>query len=1418
MASKTSLEISIVADSKDAERKLKRTGQAAEKFGKDTKGASDKAGKGLRDFGKDAKSSGDRAEKAVRAVASVAGRMGVDVSAAADKASASFKRMSTDAEKSAGDTQKAFGGKFKAGMAGAAVAAGAAFSKAFADSMDIEVANDKLAATLGLSEKRSKSLGKVAGKLYADAYGESLTEVTGAVGSVVSSIDGMRKATDDQVKRATTRALDFASAFEVDVSRAVASVGVLMNSGLARDSTQAFDLITRASQRVPVEMREDILDASDEYAQFFNALGLNGQQAFGALIAGTQKGKIGIDKAGDAVKEFATLATEVNNPAVTEVYNKIGLNADTMANKILKGGDSAKGATKQIVDGLLGIENPAQRAESAVALFGTPLEDLGKDNIPKFLDALRGGSTVMDGFRGSTDKMGDALNDNARTRVEAFKRDLEGKLIVALDAVITTVPEVGAAVGDAFGEARKAVGSGVSFILRRVDDLLGAFSSTFSFAGKLPGVGKKFRGVADDINEARENVRGLADRIDGVNRKRIKLHVDFDEITRAIDAGRSLNEIATDSGLALSQRPRRPGGRKGGRLGASGFRRFQAGGMVPAAVSSGEALRFPNGSWAEVPGQRTAADNVLTSLPSGTEVYTDHGQALLGSGASRSEALRAQMPHFAKGGKVKPGKYTATAYGPPWGGINGTGITKTGVNLKGGPKRYIVAVDPSRIPLGSKVKAWPNPFGHRGAFSAEDTGGAIKGNRLDFYDWRGRKTQRAWGRRQVKVSRPSGTAVISARSRVVLGDRYGESARTAGFEAGLAGASRVRGDLLAEMFAGSIGKREVTGETRGTSSSSRSSGQPGTGRIGKMISWASRVASKGMPYVYGGGHGKLGQPTGGGYDCSGYVSGILGAGGLINRPMTTDGFKRYGRSGTGDLMSIGVRGSTGRQAHMMIGLRPNPRSRFQFFESGSGRGPSRRDGWSGGFPIKRHTPGFRGGGIVNKRGDLQPDPRIVGWGLRTGGKVPALASLVRGATRPAATDAGGVTRAFDALSKRLADTMRVSWGSLARLVASSVRSAAQARKQGDATTARRFDSIANVARGQQGIRLAKPITAFQAAGERFDRDSTILGLQQRIAGTEGQAGIAQSMALGQGMLGTLAKRRVSLERGLERARKTGNPEIVKQLEDALSDLEVQSLEVQASLADLGRESEAAAVAQAEAAEAAREAAEAARAASFAQMEAQASAQTQYAQLTSGLGDDVQALQHALAVSNNSVHEAIRVYGLGSAEATSALVAHAQTNIQLNETMRQLAYEGVRSQMSAADTALIRAQVDTAGDTSDDLAALNESLQGATQGYQQAIAAGDAQGVQEFGQAILGIKGSIDGLKQSVEENTSAMADLYKQQAEESRRREKLSQTQYGVLANAIAEVANGGIGGKLGLGLQSVGFAGGGVRYAPSIY
>lgn len=70
---------------------------------------------------------------------------------------------------------------------------------------------------------------------------------------------------------------------------------------------------------------------------------------------------------------------------------------------------------------------------------------------------------------------------------------------------------------------------------------------------------------------------------------------------------------------------------------------------------------------------------------------------------------------------VEATAYTATCEGC-------SGITSTGINLKENPDQKVISVDPSVIPLGSKV--YVEGYGEA---IAGDTGRAIKGNKIDVF-------------------------------------------------------------------------------------------------------------------------------------------------------------------------------------------------------------------------------------------------------------------------------------------------------------------------------------------------------------------------------------------------------------------------------------------------------------------------------------------------------------------------------------------------------------------------------------------------------------------------------------------------------------------------------------------------------------
>jgi len=303
----------------------------------------------------------------------------------------------------------------KAQVAG--LAAGAGFAAGMVKTLDIGAGQAKLAAQLGLVGDEAKRVGAVAGKVFANNFGDSIETVNTAVKSVVQNIDGMKSASSDALQTMTQKALTVADVMEEDVSRVTASVSQLMRTGLAKSASEAMDVIVRGSQ-LGANKAEDLLDTLNEYPTLFRNMGLNAQTATGLLVQGLQAGARDSDIVADAIKEFSIRAVD-GSKGVASGFQALGLDADVMAAKISKGGSSAAGALDLTLDKLRALPPSANRSQIAVALFGTQAEDLGQALFK--LDPSSAAKKLGD-FSGATDQAAKTIGESASSKIEAFKR------------------------------------------------------------------------------------------------------------------------------------------------------------------------------------------------------------------------------------------------------------------------------------------------------------------------------------------------------------------------------------------------------------------------------------------------------------------------------------------------------------------------------------------------------------------------------------------------------------------------------------------------------------------------------------------------------------------------------------------------------------------------------------------------------------------------------------------------------------------------------------------------------------------------------------------------------------------------------------------------------------------------------------
>ena len=383
----------------------------------------------------------------------------------ADKATKQVKEFGKSGEKSGKDFSvgfskhlKGIGGRvssaFKAGPIAAAAAVGgaavgAAFIGTFQKALEQGDVKAKFAAQLGLTEQESAKAGKTAGELYTSNYGESLGAVNEAIKRVVQDTNVGLNSVD--LKPVTAKVLDLVSVFDQDLGGVTRAVGQLVRTGLAKNATEALDIVTKGFQS-GVDKADDFLDTLNEYGTQFRKLGISGAQATGILSQGLKAGARDADIVADAIKEFSIRAVD-GSTTTAAGFKALGLSAKTMTETIARGGKPAAAGLDTVLDRLRKVKDPARQSQIAVQLFGTQAEDLGKA-----LYSIDPSKAVagLGQVAGAADKLDKTIGSTPQARVSSFFRTLKQGAVDSMAGVITAFDKGETAATGFQGELEKA--------------------------------------------------------------------------------------------------------------------------------------------------------------------------------------------------------------------------------------------------------------------------------------------------------------------------------------------------------------------------------------------------------------------------------------------------------------------------------------------------------------------------------------------------------------------------------------------------------------------------------------------------------------------------------------------------------------------------------------------------------------------------------------------------------------------------------------------------------------------------------------------------------------------------------------------------------------------------------------------------
>lgn len=309
---------------------------------------------------------------------------------------------------------------------------------------DSTVSLGELRAQLGLTESETRELGSVARDVYSNNFGGSIgeaTQVTGLLHQALGTTGGaLRDATEDVFR--ITDAFGHLGA-EPDII--AENVRVMKAAFPDMSDAEILDTIAKAFQD-GAGRSGDLQDSLQEYPRFFSEIGLSAQDMRNFMTEGMEAGARNSDLLGDAVKEMGIIVQEEGSKGQEAIAGMFGADqADELIKNFSAGGEAGRDAFFKILEGLNELEDPIERNQAAIDLFGTKGEDLAgvlDDMLPSFL-ATKDASQELGDATGSLD----AQYVGTGNTIEGLKRRFEGLIAGPMGDF-----------GPAAGEALTAVG------------------------------------------------------------------------------------------------------------------------------------------------------------------------------------------------------------------------------------------------------------------------------------------------------------------------------------------------------------------------------------------------------------------------------------------------------------------------------------------------------------------------------------------------------------------------------------------------------------------------------------------------------------------------------------------------------------------------------------------------------------------------------------------------------------------------------------------------------------------------------------------------------------------------------------------------------------------------------------------------
>lgn len=276
---------------------------------------------------------------------------------------------------------------------------------------------DKLKAKTFANSEEMKKYESVAQNVYKNAFGDSFSDVTDAIASVIEMTGDLDDVT---LQNVTQNAMTLSDVYDMDIKESMRAVNSMVKQfGISYE--EAFDIIVAGTQN-GLNQNDDFLDTLNEYSVQYKNAGYSAQDMFNMLSNGAQTGTWSIDKLGDALKEYNI---RMSDGTANDYLKDLGLNAEKLTSQYAKGGESAKQATTEIINALKNTDDKQKQFIAGQGIMGTMWEDLGADAVFSLVNT----QGEMDATSERMSTLADDAYDNLGTAFQGIGASIETDLL-----------------------------------------------------------------------------------------------------------------------------------------------------------------------------------------------------------------------------------------------------------------------------------------------------------------------------------------------------------------------------------------------------------------------------------------------------------------------------------------------------------------------------------------------------------------------------------------------------------------------------------------------------------------------------------------------------------------------------------------------------------------------------------------------------------------------------------------------------------------------------------------------------------------------------------------------------------------------------------------------------------------------------